>query len=219
MCLFNWWCVWWLVYLLTNLWAAKLRHLFSSQDVTERDNLHADVMKNISPNDLANLDVSPDSVLEYIRHLKHGKSDGTFLSSDFLIYAAPVIADALAQLFTAILRHGYVPASLWDYLIVPIPKGQKDRNYKAVSKWSGNIIPSVSNNYCSIALATSLIKTVEWVILSQFSECFCTNELQFGFKKGMSTSLCTGFEQWVICIRLLSGLEQSIRSCWSQSTL
>ena len=57
----------------------------------------------------------------------------TSLSSDFLIYAAPVIADAYAQLFTAILRHGYVPASLRDCLIVPIRKGQKD--------------PSISDNY------------------------------------------------------------------------
>ena len=85
---------------ISNLWATKLGDLFSSQDVTERDNLHADVMNNISPSDLANLNVSPDSVLECIGHLKHGKSDGTFLSSDFLIYAAPVIANVLAQLFS-----------------------------------------------------------------------------------------------------------------------
>ena len=79
---------------ISNLWATKLRDLFSSQDVTERDNLHADVMNNISPSDLANLNVSPDSVLECIGHLKHGKFNGTSLSFDFLIYAAPVIADA-----------------------------------------------------------------------------------------------------------------------------
>ena len=99
-----------------------------------------------------NLNVSSDSVLECIGHLKHGKFDGTSLSSDFLIYAAPVIADALAQLFTAILRHVYVPASLRDCLIVPIHKGQKD--------------PSISDNYCSIALGQSLSNTLEWVILS-----------------------------------------------------
>ena len=69
--------------------------------------MHADVMNNISPCDLASLNVSPDSVLECIGNLKHCKSDGTSLSSDFLIYAAPVIADTLAQLFAAILWHGY----------------------------------------------------------------------------------------------------------------
>ena len=37
-----------------------------------------------------------------------------------------------------------------------------------------------------------------WVILSLFTECFCTNNLQFGFKKGMSTSLCTGFVKCVV---------------------
>ena len=48
---------------ISRLWATKLRDPFSSQDVTEQDNLHADVMNNISPSDLANLNVSPDSVL------------------------------------------------------------------------------------------------------------------------------------------------------------
>jgi len=40
---------------ISNVLAAKLHDLFSSQDVTERDNLHAHVMNNISPSDLANL--------------------------------------------------------------------------------------------------------------------------------------------------------------------
>ena len=176
MCLFNWWCVWWLVYLLTNLWAAKLRHLFSSQDVTEQDNLHADVMNNISPSDLANLDVSPDSVLECIGHLKHGKFDGTSLSSDFLIYAAPVIA--LVQFFTAILRHGYVPASLRDCLIVSIPKGKKiplsviitvllHLHHLLARPWSGSFSPSLVNvsvlMTCSLALRRVFHFTVHWL--------------------------------------------------------
>ena len=169
---------------ISNLWASKLCGLYNSQDVTERDNLQANVMSNILSNDLADLGVSPDLVLECIGRLKPGKSDGTSLSSDCFISAAPVITDSLAQLFTAILRHGYVPASLWDCLIVPIPKGHKD--------------PSVSDNYRSIALAPSLSKILEWVILSQFSEFFLTSDLQFGFKKGMSTSLCTGFVKCVV---------------------
>ena len=122
----------------------------------------------------------------------------TSLSSDFLIYAAPVIADAYAQLFTAILRHGYVPASLRDCLIVPIRKGQKD--------------PSISGNYRSIALAPSLSKTLEWVILSQFTECCCTIDLQFGSKKGMSTSLCTGFVKYVVTQYLSN--ESPVYSCF-----
>ena len=71
-----------------------------------------------------------------------------------------------------------MPIAIRDCTLVPIPKGNKD--------------PSISDNYRSIALASSLSKVLEWIILSEFSEFFVTNDLQFGYKKGVSTSLCTG---------------------------
>ncbi len=68
--------------------------------------------------------------------------------------------------------------SLRNCTLVPIPKGQKD--------------PTISDNYRPIALSPTVSKALEWVILLEFSQFFVTNDLQFGFKKGMSTSLCTG---------------------------
>ena len=68
-----------------------------------------------------------------------------------------------------------MPIAIRDCTLVPIPKGNKD--------------PSISDNYRSIALASSLSKVLEWIILSEFSEFFVTNDLQFGYKKGVSTSL------------------------------
>ena len=72
-----------------------------------------------------------------------------------------------------------MPTCIRDCILVPIPKGQKDA--------------SRSDNYRSIALAPSISKILEWVILSQYSDAFVTSDLQFGFKRVMSTSLCTGF--------------------------
>ena len=74
-----------------------------------------------------------------------------------------------ANLFSSQDVTGYVPASLRNCLIVPIPKGQKD--------------PPVSNNYRSIALAPSLSKILEWVILSQFPECFLTGTCSLGLRR------------------------------------
>ena len=71
-----------------------------------------------------------------------------------------------------------MPAAFRDATIQPIPKGFKD--------------PSVSSNYRGIALASSLSKVLEWSILLSWSQFFSTSELQFGFKSGFSTTLCTG---------------------------
>lgn len=83
----------------------------------------------------------------------------------------------LASLFTAILRHGYMPKLLRDCILVPIPKGSKD--------------PTLSENYRAIALAHTLSKALEWCILLAYPQLFVTSGLQFGLRK-MSTSLCTG---------------------------
>ena len=60
----------------------------------------------------------------------------------------------------------------------PIPKPKKDA--------------SMSDKYRSIALAPTLSKVFEWCILIKFHGAFATSSLQFGFKPGVSTDLCTG---------------------------
>ena len=81
-----------------------------------------------------------------------GKSDHDFLSSDHLRYASAVIATPLAAYFTSILRHGDMPR---DCVVIPIPKGLKD--------------PSCSSNYRGIAIASTLSKVLEGVILHKYS--------------------------------------------------
>ena len=109
--------------------------------------------------------------------LKPHKADGTSLLSDHLIFVLPAIEGFVADLFTCILRH--MPAALRDCILVPIPKGNKD--------------PTSSDNYRPVALVPVLIKALEWSILLLYPNHFTTSDLQFGFKKGMSTALCTGF--------------------------
>ena len=48
---------------------------------------------------------------------------------------------------------------------------------------------SCSSNYRGIAIASTLSKVLEGVILQSF---FTSSDLQFGFKPGHSTTLCTG---------------------------
>ena len=76
------------------------------------------------------------------------KNDGTNLSSNHFIRALPAIELFVADLFTSILRHGYMPTVLCDCILVPISKGNKD--------------PTLSDDYRPVALAPTLSKALEW---------------------------------------------------------
>ena len=83
----------------------------------------------------------------------------------------------LSQLFTAVVRHGYLPKLLRDCILQLIPKPGKTQ---------------LADNYRPIALATTLSKVLEWCILLFCGNSFLTSPLQFGFKPGMSADMCTG---------------------------
>ena len=128
------------------------------------------------------------------------KSDSCGLSSENLKSSASAISDSLAGFFTTILRRGYMPKAFRDCVLVPIPKGNKDA--------------SSSKNYRAIALASSLRKVLERVLLLKYRSYFCSSSLQFGFKCGYSITLCTGtiktlfhsiiYTQWLCGLWLLS---------------
>ena len=95
-----------------------------------------------------------------------------FKSSDHMRHAISVIAAPLVALFTFILRHSYMPSSLRDCTVLSLPKGLK-----------------VASRNCGIAIASTLSKVDESVILLKYST---SSDLQFGFKPGLFTTLCTG---------------------------
>ena len=134
--------------------------------------------------DIEQISISPLTVQEAIKKLKRGKSGSDLLTSDHILNAPPLLHQFLARLFTSQLRHGHISSILKDVTIQPIPKGSKG--------------PSLSESYRGIALASSLSKVLEWSILLSWSEYFTTNDLQFGFKSGCSTTLCTAIMKTVI---------------------
>ncbi len=56
----------------------------------------------------------------------HNKSADTNLISNYFVLASSVIAPFLADLFSAVLRHGHMPAAVRDCVLVLIPKPLKD---------------------------------------------------------------------------------------------
>ena len=123
--------------------------------------------------------MTDDDVLDAISQIKMHKSDSCGLFSEHLKSSASAISESLAVFFTTILRHGYMPKAFRDCVLIPIPKGSKDA--------------SCSKNYRAIALASSLSKVLERVLLLKYQSFFVySSSLQFGFKSGYSTTLCTG---------------------------
>ena len=84
------------------------------------------ISDSIDPSSLSSVCVSQETVCDAISQLKLGKCDGSSLSSNHFVHAKEVLCVHLSKLFTAMIRHGIVPASLRDCILVPIPKPGKD---------------------------------------------------------------------------------------------
>ena len=159
---------------IANLMASKL----------ENDQLSSSVNSLVSSSQLADIHVTEDEVIDAILSLKPHKSDASGMSTELLKCLIPIVSKPLATLLTASLRHGYIPKCFRDSVVLPIPKSGKN--------------VSVSDNYRPISLASNFSKIVEYIILEKYSNYFTSNVLQFGFKAGSSTSLCTGLVKNIV---------------------
>ena len=170
---------------ISKMFSSKVSSLLNSDpDQSATNSFFANLTDSISSSDLLSSDISSTVVLNALEQLKKGKSDDSSLLSDVFIYAKDILSNSLSQLFTAVVRHGYVPKLLRDCILQLIPKPGKD--------------PTYSDNYRPIALAPTLSKVLEWCILFQYGDSFSTSPLQFGFKPGLSADMCTGLIKSVI---------------------
>ena len=128
--------------------------------------------------------------MEALSHLKAGKSNGDGVFAEHLLFASSALISPLAD-FSSLVCHGFIPQCLWDCVLIPVSKKNKD--------------VSCSSNYRPIALASSLGKLLEHLILIHYSAFLYTSPLQFGFKPGSSTALCTGLVKNIISRYIHSG--------------
>lgn len=123
--------------------------------------------------------IGGDEVSRAILRLNHSKSDGvTGVMSDHIIHGKKIISGYLAMLFTAMLWHGVSPDGMLKSTMVPIPKG----------RWK-NL--GDSGNFRAITLGSIIGKVLDYVFMKREEGNLQTNDLQFGFKAGLSTTLCT----------------------------
>ena len=121
---------------------------------------------------------NPNNVNKAINKLKAGKTDGSLtLTSDNLLHSTDILNGHLALLFSVMVRHGFSPEGMLIGTMVPIPKG----------RWNLNN----SNNYRAITISSLLGKILDNLILEKEDKNLITNDLQFSFKPGTSTTMCS----------------------------
>ncbi len=114
------------------------------------------------------------------------KKDGASeVFSKHLIYSCISLSVYVSLLFTTMLRHGLTPDGMLNGTMVPIPKRRQ-----------ANL--SSSDYFRAITLRSMLYKLLDVIILTKEEAHLCTSNLQFGFKQGSSTSLCTAMVQEII---------------------
>ena len=122
--------------------------------------------------------ITAHDVRECLKTIKLGKAAGLDgLAAEHFVFSHSIICVHLSLLFTSILIHGYLPASLMKSAIVPILNNRQGDT-------------SDKNNYRPIAIVTAISKIFELCLMNLIESHLITKDNQFGFKKKHSTDLC-----------------------------
>ena len=93
--------------------------------------------------------------------------------SDHFIYCSAKFQILVSGLINSMFIHGYTPIDLLESVLISIPKDLR-----------GN-----TKNYRGIALCSALCQLVDFIIIDKSK--LVTSELQYAFKTGHSTNMCT----------------------------
>lgn len=163
---------------IADMWFDHYSHLYNSIP-------HSDSAKNIFLNRLAHAKTNDSDlfcvrdVINAINDQKRGKAtgpDGVVMEA--IINGGLRLAVHICLLFNMFIKLQYLPESFMQSVLVPLVKCK-----------SSDL--SDVNNYRAIALSTVMSKIFETVLAIVFLSNVADTDYQFGFKSGLSTSLCT----------------------------
>ena len=157
------------------------KDIYNQHNSSEKvDEILADLNSKITANDVSELDkISPVLMKDVISKLHNGKTDvDQNWGTDALKAASDILATHFCNLFKSYLVHGYISDLFLTCSLIPIVKNQNDSK-------------AVSDNYRLIGISSLILKIFDYVVLTLFSDTFKTINLQFGYQKNCSTSMCT----------------------------
>ena len=178
--------------------APSIDGLVSQKDISEHFAGKYDVLYNSVPSDSEKLsdirDYIKESCVNFLEsdrvitncditkalsQLKADKSDGnTSMMSTHLLMSSELYKSHLALLLTSMITHGHQPQTLLLATVTSIPKDNR-----------GNLCDS--SNYRGIALCSSISKVLDIIVLNRYGHLLNTSDMQYAYKRGHSTSMCT----------------------------
>ena len=162
---------------IAEYWKSHYEGIFNSVQSTTHKN---EVLRRLGTTEFYedNMVVSKDEVATVVKDLKRGKAIGPDkVAAEALIHSSNRLYYLLGICFTAMLIHGYMPQSLMETKIIPIVKNK-----------CSNL--SDKNNHRPVAIANSLSKVFELILLDKCKDYLWTSGNQFGFKPNHSTEMC-----------------------------
>ena len=118
-------------------------------------------------------------MIDAVKKLKPNKHDGEqLLWSNCIIFASDSYLEKMAELLQLMLIHAYAPKKMNVSTLISIPKNP-----------TGDL--SDLNNYRGIALSNIMNKVLEIIIIRRCGASLRSSELQFAYKAGHGTTMCT----------------------------
>ena len=136
--------------------------------------------------------ITCDSVKSATIKMKSRKSDvsGGY-TSDCLLHGPDILFSHLAAVFRGWMIHGAVTSSVLACAFLPLLKPQKNEQQ--------------TSSYRAIAGSSLILKQFEKTVLELWGGLLRSDGLQFGYKRGASTTQCTWLVQEVVQHYLRSG--------------
>ncbi len=132
------------------------------------------------------VNISRENVTKATQYLKRDKADGVVdLVSNNFINGPDCMIMYFRDFYACCLHHDFMPEATLLLTIIPIPNDP-------------NVTDQKSDSYKGIALSALCTKVFEYVILNMHSDSLISNNLQFVYKAGMSTTQCTWAARKVI---------------------
>ena len=167
---------------ISNHFKGQYENLYNQQNSRDEMEEILDTMNNSLADEDARVvnNITADLVKEIIKSkIKPNKADALEdYNSDCLRNGPDTLYQVIAMLFKGLAIHGFMPALLLFCAIIPLVKDP-----------SGSLDSSA--NYRGIAISSLFLKIWDWIVIMLYGEALSSDELQFGFKKSSSTSLCT----------------------------
>ena len=142
---------------------------------SEFDIVYSDYYNAHKRDDLSMSLLSWDDMVNVMSKLKPGKASGSSIKAEHILAGSPQLTVHLHLLFNSMIQHGYVPTDFLRGVITPILKDSE-----------GDI--SSLDNYRGITLSHVFSYLFEHAILLKTIRYLDSDDLQFGYKKGHSTS-------------------------------